>query len=228
MLKLKETLLNRGFKDNQYLDEYVELMLNSHGTSSKTGVTQKHHVIPVSCYNTTISNSTTQRAALLKVANMDKENYKVNLQYFEHIRAHFLLCQCSPDIIQKVHNMSAYTLMLSTLLPAVAAGIVQDLETPEEQQLAYEYIRANTPQASGSFKPREGDYMIQPRKRHKANTKIRCVETGIIYDSMRAAEIANGLAKSRLNSILSGHRKQIPGMTFEYYDETSEISEVTE
>lgn len=228
MLKLKEILLNRGFKDNVYLDEYVELILNNHNVSAQTGVTQKHHVIPVSSYNTTITETTSQRAALLRIANADNENYKVNLYYPDHIKAHWLLCQCSPNIIQKVYNTNAYILMLRTLFPAFAAGVVQDLETAEEQQLAYEYIRANTPLSSGSFKAREGSCTVPPKKRHKANTKIRCIETGIIYDSMRAAEIANGLAKSRLNSILSGHRKQIPGMTFEYYDETSGISEVIE
>ena len=228
MLKLKETLLNRGFKDNQFLDEYVELILNNHNVLAQTGVTQKHHVIPVSSYNTTITETTSQRTALLRVANADKENYKVNLYYPDHIKAHWLLCQCSPNIVQKVYNTNSYLLMLRTLFPAFEAGVVQDLETPEDQQLAYEYIRANTPLSSGSFKPREGTYSVPTRKRHKANTKIRCVETGVIYDSMRAAEIANGLAKSRLNSILSGHRKQIPGMTFEYYNETSGISEVTE
>lgn len=227
MLKLKETLLNYGFKDNEYLDEYVELILNSYGIPLKKGSTQKHHVIPVSCYNTTISDSGKQRAALLRAANADPNNYKVNLRYSDHIKAHFLLCQCSPNIIQKIHNTTAYTLMLSTLLPAVAAGVVHDLETPEEQQLAYEFIRSNTLPSTSSFKKQEGAQLPPPKKRHKANTKIRCVETGIIYDSMRAAEIANGLAKSRLNSILSGHRKQIPGMTFEYYHETSEISEVS-
>lgn len=228
MLKLKETLLARGFKDNSFLDEYVELMLNNHGVPLKKGSTQKHHVIPVSSYNNTITETTSQRAALLRVANSDSDNYKVNLNYPDHIKAHWLLCQCSPNIVQKIHNTNAYLLMLRTLLPAIAAGVVQDLETYEDQQSAYEYIRSNTPPASGAFKEREGFYAPPPRARHKANTKIRCIETGIVYDSMRAAEMANGLAKSRLNSILTGHRKQIPGMTFEYYSETNEISEVSE
>ena len=46
--------------------------------------------------------------------------------------------------------------------------------------------------------------------------KVRCVESGIVYESLRAAETANGLTKHRLNQILTGRRKQIPGMTFEY------------
>ena len=228
MLKLKETLLAHGFKDNSYLDEYVELMLNSYGMPSKVGCTQKHHVIPVSCYNKTIFDTTLQRKEALRLANSDTNNYKVNLSYPDHIKAHQLLCQCSPTIVQKIHNTTAYTLMLSTLLPAVVAGIVQDLETPEEQQLAYEYIRSITPQSSGSFKKKEGDFSIPAKQKHKANCKVRCVETGIVYNSLREAEIANNLSKSRLNSILAGYRKQIPGMTFEYYDETSEISEVSE
>lgn len=228
MLKLKEILLNYGFKDNKYLDEYVELILNNYDSSSIKGCTQKHYVIPASYYNTTITDSTKQRAASLRAAKADPNNYKVNLKYSDHVKAHWLLCQCSPNIIQKVHNITAYTLMLSTLLPAVVAGVVQDLETSEEQQLAYEFISSNTLPLNDSFQKREDIKLPPPKFRHKANTKVRCIETGVIYKSIRTAEIANGLVKNRLNSILSGHRKQIPGMTFEYYTETSETSETSE
>ena len=61
MLKLKEILLARGFKDNSFLDEYVELMLNNHGAYLKKGSTQKHHVIPVSSYNNTITEKSKKK-----------------------------------------------------------------------------------------------------------------------------------------------------------------------
>lgn len=220
MLKLKQSLLMYGFQDNAYLDEYVELMLNNHRTSAKTGSTQKHHVIPVSCYNNTTEDSTATRTETLREANSDENNYKVNLTYPDHIKAHYLLCQCSPGIVQKVHNMSAYVLMLHTLLPAVTAGIVSDLETPEQQQLAYEFVRANTPPSPGGFKPKSGTYATTYKTRHKPNSKVRCIETGVVYNSIKDAEQQNNLPKSRINGILSGHRKQIPGMTFEYVEDS--------
>lgn len=225
MLKLKEELLKYDFIDCPDLDEYVELMLNNYGTALKKGSTQKHHVIPVSCYFKDSFDFSSHRKEALQLAADDQYNYTVNLNYCDHIKAHYLLCRSSNNVIQIMHNAKACELMLRTLQPAVDNNIVFDITTPDAQQTAYEYIRSITPQSSGSFKPREGTYASSSKKRHKANTKIRCVETGVIYDSMRAAEIANGLAKSRLNSILTGHRKQIPGMTFEYYDETSEVSE---
>lgn len=225
MLKLKEELLKYDFIDCQYLDEYIELMLNNYGTVLKKGSTQKHHVIPVSCYFKDAFDFSSHRKEALQLANDDSNNYTVNLNYCDHIKAHYLLCRSSSNIIQIISNAKACELMLRTLQPAIDAGIVFDIATPLTQQAAYEYIRSITPLSSGSFKPRKGECSSSIKKRHKANTKVRCIETGVIYDSMRAAELANGLAKSRLNSILSGHRKQIPGMTFEYYDETPGVSE---
>lgn len=225
MLKLKEELLKYDFIDCQYLDDYVELMLNNYGTILRKGSTQKHHVIPVSCYFKDAFEFSSHRKEALQLASNDPYNYTVNLSYCDHIKAHYLLCRSSSNIIQIISNAKACELMLRTLQPAVDNGIVFDIATPGAQQTAYEYIRSITPASTGSFKSREGEYSSPVKKRHKANTKIRCVETGVVYDSMRAAELANGLAKSRLNSILTGHRKQIPGMTFEYYDETPEVSE---
>lgn len=227
MLKIKEVLLTYDFIDNQYLDEYIELILNNYGTPLKKGCTQKHHVIPVSCYFKDSFDFTSHRKEALQLASNDPNNYQVNLDYAAHLKAHYLLCRCSHNIIQIIHNAKACELMLRILHPAVEAGIVSDLKTPENQQAAYEYIRSITPRSSGSFKPREGTYCKSTKSKHGANCKVRCIETGVVYNSIKEAEIANNLAKSRLNTILAGYRKQIPGMTFEYYNETSEISEVS-
>lgn len=227
MLKIKEVLLTYDFIDNQYLDEYIELILNNYGTSLKKGCTQKHHVIPVSCYFKDSFDFTSHRKAALQLANKDPNNYQVNLDYATHLKAHYLLCRCSHNIIQIISNAKACELMLRILQPAVDSGIVSDLKTPENQQAAYEYIRSITLQPSGSFKPREGVYYKSTKSKRSTTRKVRCIETDIVYNSIKEAEIANGLAKSRLNSILAGYRKQIPGMTFEYYDETPEISEVS-
>lgn len=227
MLKIKEVLLTYDFIDNQYLDAYIELVLNNYGTPLKKGCTQKHHIIPVSCYFKDSFDFTSHRKEALQMAAADSNNYQVNLTYADHLRAHYLLCRCSHNIIQIISNAKACELMLRILQPALVAGIVLDLSTPENQQAAYEYIRANAVSSSGSFKPREGSYYKGTRRKHGANCKVRHIETGIVYNSIKEAEVAHGLAKSRLNSILSGYRKQIPGMTFEYYDEASEISEVS-
>ena len=224
-MKLKETLLKYDFIDNAYLDEYVELMLNNLGTKLKKGCTQKHHVVPVSCYFNEILDFASHRIEALQLAANDENNFIVNLSFADHLAAHTLLCKCSNNIAQIISNAKACELMLRTLRPALEAGVVSNLLNPADQQKAYEYIRVNTPVSPGSFKPRKKH--VDPTT-GTTRRKVRCIETGVIYNSLKEAEIANGLAKSRLNSILTGHRKQIPGITFEYYNETPEISEVSE
>ena len=223
-MKLKDILLKYNFIDNAYLDEYVELILNNLGTKLKKGCTQKHHVVPVSCYFNETLDFTSHRIEALQIAANDENNFIVNLSFTDHLAAHILLCKCSNNIAQIISNAKACELMLRTLLPALEAGIVSNLLNSGDQQKAYEYIRTNTPTSPSSFKPRKK--YVDPTT-GTTSRKVRCIETGVIYNSLKDAEIANGLAKSRLNSILAGYRKQIPGLTFEYYNETSEISEVT-
>lgn len=219
MLKLKETLLAHNFVDNSYLDDYVELVLNNYTTALKTGRTQKHHVVPVSCYNKFSAEYDSHRKEALRLAEADPDNYKVNLTFADHLKAHYLLSRCSGDITQILCNANACMLMIRTLLPALTAGVVVDLKTPENQQTAYEYIRTTLPASSSSFKERAGVFNTPPKRKHKANCKVRCVETGEVFNSIKEAEAAKELSKGRLNTILAGYRKQIPGMTFKYYDE---------
>ena len=227
-MKLKETLLNYNFIDNIYLDEYIDLMLNNYGTKLKKGCTQKHHVVPVSCYFSDSLNFTSHRTEALQIAATDDNNYIVNLSYSDHLKAHTLLCKCSESIIQIISNAKACDLMLRTLRPALEAGIVPDLLSAENQQVAYEYIRSNTPLSSGSFKPKTTKTKYVDPTTGTTRRKVICVETGVIYNSIKEAEVANNLTKNRLNQVLTGRRKQTPGMTFEYYNETSRISEVIE
>ena len=224
-MKLKDTLLKYNFIDNSYLDEYIDLMLSNYGTKLKKGRTQKHHVVPVSCYFNDSLDFSSHRAEALQIASIDDNNYVVNLSFADHLKAHILLCKCSENITQIISNAKACELMLRTLQPAVNAGIVSDLVSSANQQAAYEYVRANTPPSSGSFKPKtkQVDPITGTTRR-----KVRCIETGVIYNSLKEAEQANNLTKNRLNQVLTGRRKQTPGMTFEYYNETAEISEVSE
>lgn len=228
MLKIKETLLSRGFIDNQWLDEYITLILNNYGTNKKCGCTQKHHAIPVSSYFQNTLDFKSHRKEALEKANIDPENYVVNLKYADHVKAHELLCRCASSLAQIISNAKACELMLRILQPAIEANVVQSLETSEEIQTAYEYIRKNTEQSSGSFKYRQSkkEQTVFRSEKDKiiyqtpSNKKVRCVETGVVYCSLKEAEIANNLSKGRLNTILAGYRKQIPGLTFEYYNET--------
>ena len=81
---LKTRLLNTGiFEDNQYLDNYVNLIEINRDTLCKRCETNKHHIIPRHYY----------KAKNLPLDN-SKENL-VNLRYRDHMLAHFYLSGCT-------------------------------------------------------------------------------------------------------------------------------------
>lgn len=231
MLKLKKLLLDTNLVvDNQYLDEYVELIINNYDTIKIKNITQEHHSIPVFCYFPADSdlNSAAKRKEFVKIANNDSNNKRVHLTYSDHVKAHLLLMRCGKTYSFILSNANASMLMLDLIRPAISEGIVPDLETDENIQTAYEYWIAT------KIKPSDRtDYYKAVQANLALGTpatrrKVICIETGVIYDSIKEAEVANNLTKNRLNQVLTGRRKQTPGMTFEYYNETNEISEVSE
>jgi len=235
MLFIKELLLKTDLViDNQYLDEYVELMLNNLDTSKKKDVTQEHHMIPVAAYlpkdvSKTIKytrGASSRDKDAVKIANADPNNKRVQLNYADHIKAHLLLTRCGKSYNFILENINACVLLLNLLNPAIENQIVSDLDTTDNILAAYLYVQSTRPN------PKDNPKQYQAIKNNfslgalAVQRKVRCKETGIIYNSIREAEIANNLTKNRLNQILTGRRKQISGMTFEYYNETSGISEV--
>ena len=236
MLFIKELLLKTDLViDNQYLDEYVELMLNNLDTTKEKGVTQEHHMIPVSAYlpkdlSKTIRHTrgaSSRDKDAVKTANADPNNKRVHLSYADHIKAHLLLTRCGKSYNFILENINACVLLLNILNPAIENQIVSDLDTTDNILAAYLYVQSIRPN------PKDNPKQYQVIKNNfslgtlAVQRKVRCLETGIIYSTIKEAEDANGLTRYRLNQILTGRRKQIPGMTFEYYNETSGISEVS-
>lgn len=233
MLKLKENLLATGFfLDNNYLDEYVELILNNLNTVKSIGVTQEHHIIPIFCYSIEnsqprkySSESNKRRRELLKVANADPINKRIQLSYADHVKAHMLMTKCGKSYSFTLSNANACILMLNLVHVALDHNIVTDLESDSNIQKAYVYFNSIKTKPKDNLKYYQAS--VKNLKQGGADRKVRCLETGIIYSTIKEAEDANGLTRYRLNQILTGRRKQIPGMTFEYYNETSGISEVS-
>jgi hypothetical protein len=225
MLEIKKILLETGFfEDNQYLDEYIELVINNYDTLKVMGVTQEHHIIPIFCYSvtdlstriggyhTTAANK--RRRDLVKMANADSNNKRVHLNFSDHLKAHILLTKCGKSYSFILHNANACMLMLNLVRKAVDQQIVQDLDSNANIQKAYEYMI--TIKRKPKDDPEFYQKVIKNLKRGGADRKVRCVETGIVYNTIKEAEDANDLTRHRLNQILTGRRKQIPGMTFEY------------
>ena len=231
MLKLKKLLLDTGFvEDNQYLDEYVELIINNYDTAKMKNITQEHHSIPVFCYfsNNPELTSAAKRKEAVKIADRDSNNKRVHLVYSDHIKAHLLLMRCGKSYNFILSNANACMLMLDLIQAAVSEGIVANLETDENIQKAYEYWIATKVKPSDRTDYYKAVQANLAMGTPSTKRKVICVETGVVYNSIKEAEAANNLTKNRLNQVLTGRRKQTPGMTFEYYNETAEISEVSE
>jgi hypothetical protein len=90
-MNLKEALLSfDGVIDNEYLEQYVDLVNNTISFSN-TEYTEKHHVIPKSFYKSDYSKSALNEDLSLK----DPRNRLVELAYSDHFYAHWLLYNCT-------------------------------------------------------------------------------------------------------------------------------------
>lgn len=225
MLEIKRALLaTELIEDNQYLDEYVELIVNNLDTSKTRCTTQEHHIIPIFCYNTEdsavrvggyhTSEASKRRRDLTRLANTDPNNRRVHLKFSDHLKAHILLAKCGKSYSFILQNANACMLMLNLVRKALDHNIVSDLNSDANIQKAYNYAMDT------KRKPKDDQEFYQKAvknlRRGGAERKVRCLETGVVYDSIKEAEDANNLTRYRLNQILTGRRKQIPGMTFEY------------
>lgn len=90
MIPLKTRMLYLGiFENNQYLEAYCNLIERNKNTPKIPFQTQQHHIFPRFLY---------------KDANVELDNTKfnlVNLEYKDHILAHYYLCLCSVRFIYK-------------------------------------------------------------------------------------------------------------------------------
>lgn len=133
---LKQIILDTGcVVDNQFLDLYIELIIKNLTTSNISHVTQRHHFIPASAYE--FSDGESARS----LANRDSKNFKVNLKFYDHIKAHYLLIQCGKSLSFISANASAVSFMYNNLKIAQREGIVSQLETAEEIAKAYKYVK---------------------------------------------------------------------------------------
>ena len=89
---LKQKLLNTGlFLDNEYLDEYINLVLSNNIT---VGYTEKHHILQRNYF---------------KKSGLPLDNSPDNLitlSYYDHCKAHWLLYFCTTDYLKKANEAS--------------------------------------------------------------------------------------------------------------------------
>ena len=89
---LKQKLLNTGlFLDNEYLDEYINLVLTNNIT---IGYTEKHHILQRNYF---------KKSGLPVDSSPDN---LITLSYCDHCKAHWLLYFCTTGYLKKANEVS--------------------------------------------------------------------------------------------------------------------------
>lgn len=92
----KHTLLNTEmFKDNEYLERYINLINSNLSTESKPFITQQHHIVPVHVFK------------YKKMPIDNSINNLVNLKFSDHLLAHYYLMRCANNTRVELANANA-------------------------------------------------------------------------------------------------------------------------
>ena len=106
---IKANLLStKVFINNNYLDKYINLIINQ-AEVSNFGYSEKHHLIPVSYYRWKYKCKSRYEA--LKLADQDALNLLVSLPYKDHCLAHCLLYFCTYDRLKQDSAVTVQILM---------------------------------------------------------------------------------------------------------------------
>ena len=134
-MELKEKLLTLGvFIDNEYLDNYCNLIESNRDTPVKKYCTQNHHIIP-RCY---------YRLNNIKVDN--SEENRVNLLFKDHVKAHCYIVLCSVDSLFKYYNMlSVYKTINHKYFKCIDCSDLNEIQLAYEEarKIAYKYNPMN-------------------------------------------------------------------------------------
>lgn len=95
MINLKESLLcHAGFIENEFLEKYCRIIERNTRTSRVARITNSHHIIPKSWF---------------KINKLPVDNNLtnlVNLEYRDHVLAHYYLCFCTTGPLQYANELA--------------------------------------------------------------------------------------------------------------------------
>ena len=97
-----------GCLDNEYLTEYINLITTY---TLAAGYSEQHHIIPVAYYFKKYSCKS-KCEAKRKYADKDSQNGLIQLLYKDHVKAHWLLYNCTTGYLKQA-NAKAYKRMLN-------------------------------------------------------------------------------------------------------------------
>lgn len=166
MCDIKQKLLQTGeFVDNEYLDEYINLIKTNKVNYIK-GKTNAHHIIPKYYY----------RDNGLSIDN--SINNIVNLYYEHHILAHYYLAMCSTSKRNKARNALAIKFILNGV--SIDDIDINDINLDKFQHMyelgrKYNIDSTHTPEVNnkiseklcGRKSPNKGNKQDKPKKSKK-------------------------------------------------------------
>ena len=115
MLSKEFLLEHSGFIDNEYLDQYLLLIQRNIRTKQKPRITNKHHIIPKSWF---------------KINHKEIDNSLrnlVNLDYRNHVLAHYYLCLCTENNLQYANELAFFCLFTRKKLNIVDKQLINNL-----------------------------------------------------------------------------------------------------
>ena len=182
-MNLKEALLSfDGVIDNEYLDQYVNLVNNTFSFSDQNYF-EKHHVIPVSFYYKQRDPTMSYSQHRYNIVNADTRNYLVRLPFKQHCLAHWLLCKCTEGKL----SYSTRAAFLKMTGVKIKATTLTEEDLDSIQQLRNQVMLDHP----FYWSPDETDWLIKNRSKytrkecatilHKTPMAIshRCNELGI-------------------------------------------------
>lgn len=192
---LKQRLLETGdFADCAALDKYCELVVVSRSKESFSGKTQDHHILPRAWY---------------KLHNKKLDNSADNLIRLlvsDHAKAHLFLFQSATNPEVKAQNAAAVRYMCDLFSEELI-----DIAAEELNQIDLEVSKAK----SKALAARRAKGLNERRR------AVQCIETGIKYPTIKAAQEATGLfIKQHLRGLAENaggyHFKYLEGETPQY------------
>ena len=158
-MNLKEALLSfDGVIDNEYLDQYIELV-DSTISFSSSEYTELHHAIPASFYYKKRSLAANNYQYRYHIVDADARNIKVRLPFKQHCLAHWLLCMFTVDRLG--YSMrAAFTKMIG--MKTKVETVLTDEDINILQQLRNQVMLDHT----FYWKPDEVDWLINNREKH--------------------------------------------------------------
>ena len=183
-MNLKEALLSfDGVIDNEYLDQYIELVSNTYSFSEKD-YTEKHHVIPALFYQDRKTDNMSVWQFRHSIVEADQRNSIVLLLFKDHCKAHWLLYKCTLGRIRAA-NAIAFCTMASS-----KNKLLSGLSTTEYQEL--QRIKDEVKANSGRYWTKEQDeWLIANNNKYTAKECSEILSRS--YGAVRARCLALGL-----------------------------------